>query len=163
MQLCCMFYWMKKKKQLEENLWLWTLLCWEGLGRLHAAQVKARQSGPLLQAAWIIRICWRKKLHGTSWSKREQRTIPKHFLNKSLHQMNSSDSQKTPSSFCILLGIGISTFITAVKLLYCQHESVPASSGSRRKGLFKFLFISWASGERGIQLQAKHTPLWEAG
>lgn len=77
-----------------------------------------------------------KKVCGTSWNKREQHIIAKHFLNKSFHQMNSSDSQKTPLSICILLGIGISTSITAVKLLYCKHESMPASSGSRRKGLF---------------------------
>lgn len=96
------------------------------------------------------------------WNKREQHEIPKYFLNKGFIQMNSSDSQKTPSNFSILLGTGISTFITAVKLLYCKHESVPASSGSRRKGLSSFLFISWASGRRGIRLLAKHGLLYGA-
>lgn len=71
--------------------------------------------------------------------------------------MNTPGSQKTPLRICILQGIGISTFMTADTLLYCKHESMPTFSGSRRKGLFSFLFISRARGERVVQLQAKHT------
>lgn len=61
--------------------------------------------------------------------------IPKHFLHKDFLQMNSSDSQKTPLSTHISPDTGISTFITAVMLLYCRHELMPSSSGSRRKRL----------------------------
>lgn len=48
--------------------------------------------------------------------------------------MNTSDSQKTPSSICILLGIGISAFITTVELLHCKHESMPCAFWLQKKG-----------------------------